>query len=295
MPRSSGISSGADDIAKIIVKAMNSKGGRKVRYNFLKSVGILGKSKGASTLLSSAPKIAGTGRKGKSAAAAAAKAKTPGGGSVGRIAKTPVRRPPVDKYPKGKNIAQTASEQRATERAANRLLRFDKKTGATPKAASSKPVDVKGSVITPPTKATMRPPKPSTKSYEADPLRRLEGTPKPPKRQGRKGNQPKGTKPSQGTKKSKVGTTKSSSVKPKGNMSAGSKEGKATVARDRAVRAAQKHDEKIQRSIRSARTETNAEKLRNLNQRVSSAKTKAAKEKAIKERNDFARSLMLGK
>lgn len=290
-----------DDIARIISRAMKSKPQQKIRYAFSKSAGI-GNAPRASSELAAAKKAAAAAKKrGGGAAGVKAKPKpkpkSPSGGAtkkIGRIARTKVTRPPVDRYPKGKSIAQNASEQRAVERMSNRYLRMSGSKGTKPNK-NIKPVDVKGSVISPPTKATMRPPKPSSKSLEADPLRRLEGTPKPPKSKGRKGNQPKGTKPSQGTKKSKVGTTKSSSVKPKATMSAGSKQGKATVERDRAARAAAEHDKKIQKSIRAARTETNAAKLKALNERVAAAKTKAAKEKAIKERNEFSRSLMLGK
>lgn len=71
---------------------------------------------------------------------------------------------------KPRGLAKSAAEQREADRRANRAL---KQTGDNPKPESrpkgnNKNVDVKGSVITPPSKATMRPAKPSKGSYEAD-------------------------------------------------------------------------------------------------------------------------------
>lgn len=120
------------------------------------------------------------------------------------------KRPVRDKYPKGKTLAQTASEQRAAERMGNRILRQSGSMPSKPRnVGSSKPVDVRGSVITPPSKATMRPSKPSASSYEADKLtaqaradRRSMGTGqkpfKPPKDKGTGGakTKPKPKKPS---------------------------------------------------------------------------------------------------
>lgn len=220
-------------------------------------------------------------------------AKKAAGPKIGRIAKTPVARKPVDKYPKGKTIAQTASEQRAAERMGNRYLRMAGSKGSK-SGGNKKAVNVKGSVIAPPTKATLRQPKPTTKSLEADPLRRLEGTPKPPRKKPRKGAQPKGTKPSQGTKKSKVGTTKSSSVRPDAKMSVG--QSKQEVARRQAVRAEREHSQKIQNSIRSARVETMQNKLNDLRAILRDEKAKpAAKRKAAKQIQEISNQIMRGK
>jgi len=81
-------------------------------------------------------------------------------------------RPKRDYIPKGKTMAQTAAEQRAAQRRANQILR---RTGdaSTPRpmGSSVEPSNVRGSIIQPPRKATMRPPKPSKASYEADALK----------------------------------------------------------------------------------------------------------------------------
>lgn len=282
MARTSGIGSGLDDLAKLIAKAMNSKPQQKIRYEFAKKAGILGGTPAASSALKTAGKTAkNAGRK--------APAKKAAGPKVGRIAKTPVQRPAIDRFPKGKSIAQTPSEQRATERAANRYLRRSggSSGGGSKPTGSSKPVDVKGSIISPPSKATMRPPKPSNKSYEADPTRRFEKTPKKKQQKPRKGNQPKGTKPSQGTKKSKGGYTQSSSVKPKGTMSAGSPQGKATRDAIRKKNDADSQTKHIASVIRGINTSNDAARLRDLQAAVRNAKTPQARNKASKALNGF--------
>lgn len=254
--------SGLGDLGKLIAKVMKSKPQQKVRYNFAKNAGALG---------TKAPKSA-----------------YPKVTKVGRIAKTAPPKKTYDKYPKGKNIPQTPSEQRAAERMANRMLRTGGSKGAGP--SGGKPVDVKGSIISPPSKASLRAPKPSNKSYEADPTRRFEKTPRKQKQAPKKGNQPKGTKPSQGTKKSKTGTTASSSVKPQGNMSAG--KGKSTVARDQKARDAQSKTKAIDDAIMGNRTQQDAAKLRDLNAKVNNAATPAKKRAAIAQRNAFMQQMM---
>lgn len=81
-------------------------------------------------------------------------------------------RPKRDYIPKGKTMAQTAAEQRAAQRRANQILR---RTGDAPtprpRGSAVEPSNVRGSIIQPPRKATMRPPKPSKASYEADALK----------------------------------------------------------------------------------------------------------------------------
>lgn len=262
MAKTSGIGSGLDDLAKLIAKVMKSKPQQKVRYNFAKNAGALG---------TKSPKSA-----------------YPKKTKVGRIAKTAPPKKTYDKYPKDKSIPQTPSEQRAAERMANRMLRTGGSKGAGP--SGGKPVDVKGSIISPPSKASLRAPKPSNKSYEADPTRRFETPPKKAKKAPKKGNQSKGTKPSQGTKKSKTGSTGGSSVKPKGNMSVG--QGKSTVARDQKARGAQEQTRAIDDAIRGNRTQQNAAKLRDLNDKVNNAKTPAKKRAAIAQRDAFIKQMM---
>jgi hypothetical protein len=81
-------------------------------------------------------------------------------------------RPKRDYIPKGKTMAQTAAEQRAAQKRANQILR---RTGDAPtprpRGSAVEPSNVRGSIIQPPRKATMRPPKPSKASYEADALK----------------------------------------------------------------------------------------------------------------------------
>ena len=254
--------SGLDDLAKLIAKVIKGKPQQKVRYNFAKNTGTLG----AKNPKSAYPKVT----------------------KVGRIAKTAPPKKTYDKYPKGKSVAQTPSEQRAAERMANRMLRTSGSKGSGP--SGGKPVDVKGSIISPPSKASLRAPKPSNKSYEADPSRRFENPPKKTKQKPKKGNQPKGTKPSQGTKKSKTGSTGGSSVKPQGNMSAG--KGKGTVARDQKARDAQSQSKAIQDAIMGNRTQQDAAKLRDLNAKVNNAATPAKKRAAISQRNAFMQQMM---
>lgn len=97
-------------------------------------------------------------------------------GESGTRSRKPVKlstpkRPARDKYAKGKTLAQTASEQRAAERMGNRYLRQSGGMPSKPKSGGKDmPVDVRGSVIKPPTKGGLRQPKPSSSSYEADKL-----------------------------------------------------------------------------------------------------------------------------
>lgn len=81
-------------------------------------------------------------------------------------------RPKRDYIPKGKTMAQTAAEQRAAQKRANQILRRsgDAPTPR-PRGSAVEPSNVRGSIIQPPRKATMRPPKPSRESFEADALK----------------------------------------------------------------------------------------------------------------------------
>ena len=156
-----------DDILKGIAKQLKNKGNQKARYELMKktkdiattgSKAIGGKPK-PKAKPKAKPKVKPKGRK----------SVTVTGKPVGRIAKTTPPRPKRDYYAKGKTIPQTDSEKRAAERLANRMLRQsgDSARPSRP-TGNAKPVDVKGSIINPPSKATMRPAKPSKSSYEAD-------------------------------------------------------------------------------------------------------------------------------
>jgi len=213
-----------DDILKAIAKQLANKGNQKARYTLMqKTKGI---AKGASSPIGGKP---------KPKVKPKAKSKPKGTGTtdnrpVGRIAKTKPERPTRDYYRKGKTIPQTASEQRAAERMGNRMLRNSGLVnGPKPPTNGAKPVDVRGSIIQPPSKATMRPSKPRGSSpFEADPMRRAMGedkaagltkrTPKKQKAKPKVKNQPKGTKPNPPAKKTnppKKAAPRKSSQKPK--------------------------------------------------------------------------------
>jgi hypothetical protein len=148
-----------DDIVKAVVKQLANKGNQKARYNLLqKTKGI---STSGSSKVTAKPKV--------KPKVKASEKPTVSGKPVGRIAKTTPARPKRDYYAKGKTVPQTDAERRAAERMANRMLRKagDTKPKSKP-AGNAKPVDVRGSIVQPPSKATMRPPKPSKSSYEGD-------------------------------------------------------------------------------------------------------------------------------
>jgi hypothetical protein len=75
---------------------------------------------------------------------------------------------------KGRTLPKTAAEIREAERQGRRSIKIASGTDPKPSKSLSKPktdakpVDVKGSIVAVPSKATMRPPKPSKGSYEAD-------------------------------------------------------------------------------------------------------------------------------
>lgn len=168
-----GIGSIGDDLAKLIAKVIKNQAPAKVRA---------GISQAANKGVTSKP-MSKLPTKPKSMPLAAKKApkKTPTGRDVGKIASVTPPRPKrgvslVDKSGvtnKPRSLPLTAAEQREADRRANQIL---KRTGDNPKPESrpkgnNKNVDVKGSIITPPSKATMRPAKPSKGSYEADTTR----------------------------------------------------------------------------------------------------------------------------
>lgn len=174
-----------DDILKAIAKQLKNKGNQKARYGLMKktkNIATTGASK-----VSAKPKVK-------------PKVKpTITGKPVGKIAKTTPPRPKRDYYPKGKTVAQNDVEKRAAERMANRMLKRDGFNVPKSKpSGNAKPVDVRGSVIKPPSKPTMRPASPKgSKAYEASAAKAQEAADrakfgrgqKPPK--GKK-NPPKG-------------------------------------------------------------------------------------------------------
>lgn len=162
-----------DDIFKKIAKTMASKTNQRVRYEFMQATKNI--PTGKSSLVTAKPKPKAKPKaKPKTKPKSKAKSKPKGtapisGKPVGKIARTTPPRPRRDFYAKGKTVAQTDSEKRAAERLANRILRQsgDSARPSRP-SGNAKPVDVRGSIIQPPSKATMRPAKPSKSSFEAD-------------------------------------------------------------------------------------------------------------------------------
>jgi hypothetical protein len=86
------------------------------------------------------------------------------------VLSTPAR-PPRAPSLKGRTLPKTAAEIREAERQGRRSIKIASGTDSKPLSkpkTDAKPVDVKGSIVAVPPKASMRPPKPSKGSYEAD-------------------------------------------------------------------------------------------------------------------------------
>lgn len=100
--------------------------------------------------------------------------KAPKPKGVGRIAAVAPERPPRSPSLKGRTLPKTAAEIREAERQGRRSIKIASGTDPKPSKSLSKPktdakpVDVKGSIVAVPPKASMRPPKPPRGSYEAD-------------------------------------------------------------------------------------------------------------------------------
>ena len=243
-----------DDIAKAIMKQIGGKGNQKVRYGFAKEAGALGKKnpsskvtgkKAAERAREAVPKSSSGARQSKR------KGTSTTGRPVGRIAKTKPERKRRDYIStKDTGITTNDSQRRAANRQANKFIRMNSE-GAKANKSTSKdmPVDVKGSIIKPPSKATMRPAKPSRESYESDQLRRdlladLRGGfggSKAPKKKNVPAKTPKGTAPAKKketpkpTSKANTGSKKSSSrptARPK-PMSEAERNKKAKLVQER--------------------------------------------------------------
>ena len=190
----------SDDLLKQILKMANIKTTRELKVKAARGI-----SMGKSKFPKEGPKVIP-----KPTRPIVAKPAKPKG--VGKIAAVKPERPKYNYVPKGKKMAQTTSEQAAAERMANKRLRMAGDTPSKPKSAgTAKPVDVRGSIVKPPDKASMRPVKPSKGYYEGDKLRgqakddaaRIGRGQKPPKRPkpptaGSPAPKPKGPKPSSG-------------------------------------------------------------------------------------------------
>jgi len=221
-----------DDLLKQIIKMANIKTTRELKVKASRGI-----SMGKSKFPKEAPKPIP-----KPTRPIAPKAAKPKG--VGKIAAVKPERPKYNYVPKGKKMAQTTSEQKAAERMANKRLRMAGDTPPKPKSAgSAKPVDVRGSIVKPPDKASMRPVKPSKGSYEGDKMRgqakddaaRIGRGQKPPKR-------PK--PPASGASPAKP--------KPKGPKPSSGGSGKATATREARTTKLQQEVDAIQARIANA-------------------------------------------
>lgn len=221
----------SDDLLKQILKMANIKTTRELKVKAARGI-----SMGKSKFPKEGPKVIP-----KPTRPIVAKPAKPKG--VGKIAAVKPERPKYNYVPKGKKMAQTTSEQAAAERMANKRLRMAGDTPSKPKSAgTAKPVDVRGSIVKPPDKASMRPVKPSKGYYEGDKLlgqakddaARIGRGQKPPKR-------PK--PPASGTAAKKPSSPKS----PKGG--AGAKRKPADVGAFPAMTTKQKRTLKIQSDV----------------------------------------------
>jgi hypothetical protein len=198
-----------DDIVKAVMKQIGSKPNQKVRYDFAKQTKTMGSKNPSSKV---------TGKKAAERARAATPKSSSGakqsrrkgtsttGRPVGRIAKTrPERKRRDFVSTKDTGITTNDSQRRAANRETNKFLRMKDQGTAKGNKSTSKdmPVEVKGSIIKVPNKATLRSPKPSKESFEADQFRRdllsdlnkgLGGK-KTPSRKAAPEKTPKGTKP----------------------------------------------------------------------------------------------------
>lgn len=167
-----------DDIAKQILKQVNSKAYQKVRYDF---------AKGSNTLNQKNPSSKITGKKAAERSRAAVPKSSSGskqskrkgtsttGRPVGRIAKTKPERKRRDFVStKNTGITKNDSERRAASRETNKFFRIKGESGSVSSkpSGSEMPVNLKGSIIKVPPKATLRSPKPSRESFESDQMKR---------------------------------------------------------------------------------------------------------------------------
>lgn len=168
-----------DDIAKAVLKQIGGKKNQKVRYEFAKKSGTLGAKnpsskvtgkKAAERARAAVPKSSSGARQSKR------KGTSTTGRPVGRIAKTKPERKGRDFIStKNTGIMKNDSQRRAANREANKFMRKNDPDGLrkpSGRGDDKMASDVKGSVIKPPSKATLRPPKPSRESYEADQMKR---------------------------------------------------------------------------------------------------------------------------
>ncbi|CAB4151287.1 hypothetical protein UFOVP587_9 [uncultured Caudovirales phage] len=92
---------------------------------------------------------------------------------VGKIAAVKPERPVRDFIPRGATLPKSGSVQRGAEKSGSRRIAISE--GAKPPKKGETPLlgggDTRGSIVVPPTKASLRPPKPAKGSYEANPAK----------------------------------------------------------------------------------------------------------------------------
>jgi hypothetical protein len=170
-PRQPNIKIPIGDLAKIIAKVLSkdatktTKAGRELTRIASRGIGA-GKSKFPKQVVQALPKPTRP-----------LVPKPPRPKGVGKIANVKPERKFKDYVPKGATLPKTSSVQRGAEKSGNRRIAISE-GGKPPKKAQTPLLgggDTRGSIVVPPTKATLRPAKPSKGYYEADMMRGQKG------------------------------------------------------------------------------------------------------------------------
>lgn len=170
-PRQPNIKIPIGDLAKIIAKVLSkdatktTKAGRELTRIASRGIGA-GKSKFPKQVVQALPKPTRP-----------LVPKPPRPKGVGKIANVKPERKFKDYVPKGATLPKTSSVQRGAEKSGNRRIAISE-GGKPPKKAQTPLLgggDTRGSIVVPPTKATLRPTKPSKGYYEADMMRGQKG------------------------------------------------------------------------------------------------------------------------
>ena len=150
-----------DDLLKQILKMANIKTTRELKVKAARGI-----SMGKSAYPKAKPKAVP-----KPTRPIAPKKPAPKG--VGKIAAVKPERPVRDYIPKGSTLPKSGSVQRGAEKSGSRRIAIS--DGAKPPKKGETPLlgggDTRGSIVVPPTKASLRPPKPAKGSYEANPAK----------------------------------------------------------------------------------------------------------------------------
>ena len=166
-PRQPNIKIPIGDLAKIIAKIMRqdatktTKAGRELTRIASRGIGA-GKSKFPKQVVQAIPKPTRP-----------IVPKPPRPKGVGKVANVKPERTFRDYVPKGATLPKTTSVQRGADKAGSRRIAASE--GVKPPKKAQTPLlgggDTRGSIVVPPTKASLRPVKPSKGSYEGDMMR----------------------------------------------------------------------------------------------------------------------------